>query len=166
MRISIVSAISLTFLSGCTQKPQAVDPQTVIDAIRGAEASQAAALGRKDLEGAYAVFTEDSRLYMTGMPPAIGREAIKAVNERALKDPAFNAKIDEASRKWWISKSGDLATTTYTTVWTHTDATSGKPVTEPLTSQTTWAKQTDGAWKNVMDIDAVFEVPTATSGKS
>lgn len=159
---AIVTAL-IGLLAACTRQPQAVNRQTVIDAIQRAETEQAKALRRGDLEAAYAVFADDSRLYMTGMPPAIGRDAIKAANERALSDPAFNAVIDESSRKWWISGSGDLATTTYQMKWTHTDAASGKPVTEPLTAQTTWVRQADGSWKNVMDIDAVFEKRGPTS---
>lgn len=32
----------------------------------------------------------------------------------------------------------------------------GKVVREPLVSQTTWAKQADGSWKSVNDINAVY----------
>ena len=157
-----LAAASLALLGACTQKPEAADPEIAIAGISRAEETQAAALGRKDLDGAVAVFAEDATLYMQGMPPAMGREAIKAVNERVLKDPALNVVIDEASRKWWVSASGDLATTTYTSAWTHTDASSGKPVTERLVSQTTWERQADGTWKNVSDINAAY--PAAAAG--
>lgn len=152
----VITAPMLAMLGACAPETETVDRSEVIGAIQAAEQAQAAALGRNDINGAYAVFTDDSLLYAQGFPPAKGREAIRSTNERVLKDPAFNAVIDEASRKWWVAASADLATTTYTTVWTHTDAKSGKPVTEPLTSQTTWLKQADGSWKNVMDINAVF----------
>ena len=131
----------------------------MIAAISKAEAAQASAVGEKDLDRAVAVFAEDATLYMQGMPPAVGHAAIRGVNERALKDPVLNVVLDEASRKWWVSASGDLATTTYTSAWTHTDPNNGKPVTEQLVSQTTWQRQADGAWKNVSDINAVYPVP-------
>lgn len=158
MRVSYVLAAGAAFitLAGCAEKTQAVDRQKVMAAIQQAEQAQEAALVRNDLEAAVQIFTEDSVLYVPGMPPAHGKAAIKASNAKALADPAFNGTIDEASRKWWVARSGDLATTTYTTTWTHTDAASGKPVTEPLTSQTTWARQSDGSWKNVMDINGVY----------
>lgn len=159
MRVSFaLVAVALVALAGCAEKVEGVNREKVMAAIQQAEQTQEAALVRNDLEGAVKIFTEDSVLYVPGMPPAHGREAIKASNARALADPAFNGVIDEASRKWWIARSGDLATTTYTTTWTHTDAASGKPVTEPLVSQTTWAKQPDGSWKNVLDINGVYPV--------
>jgi ketosteroid isomerase-like protein len=110
------------------------------------------------------VFAEDSTLYAPGMPPAHGRQAIKAANERALKDPALNAMIDEGSRKWFVAASGDLATTTYRYAWTHTDANSGRPVTEQVSSQTTWIKQADGSWKNVWDLNAVYPARGFSAG--
>lgn len=160
----LLAVVAATFVLGaCTQKAESVDRAQVIDAIQKAEAAQAAALGRKDLDGAVAVFAEDGTLYVPGMAPANGRQAIKAANERALQDPALNAVIDEGSRKWWVSASGDLATTTYRYTWTHTDVSSGKPVTEHVVSQTTWSRQTDGSWKNVSDLNAVFPAPAAPS---
>jgi ketosteroid isomerase-like protein len=156
-----LTATSLVLLGACTQKLEPADRDEAIAAITKAEVTQAAALDRKDLDGAVAVFAEDAMLYMQDMPPAMGREAIKAVNERVLNDPALNVVPDEASRKWWISASGDLATTIYTSAWTHSDASSGKPVTERLVSQTTWVRQADGRWKNVSDINAVYPAPAA-----
>jgi ketosteroid isomerase-like protein len=155
-KLLILIAASPVALLGCAQKAETVDPKMVMVAIQQAEEAQGAALARHDLEGALKIVTEESTLYVPGMPPAHGREAIKKNNARALADPAFTGIIDERSRKWWIAKSGDLATTTYTTTWTHTNAATGKPVTEPLVSQTTWAKQSDGSWKNVIDINGVY----------
>jgi ketosteroid isomerase-like protein len=110
----IIGGASLALLGACAQKMETADREKVIKAIQKAEEAQAAALGRRDLEAAVTVFAEDGTLYTPGLPPAIGRQAIKATNERVLKDPAFNVAIDEASRKWWVSSSGDLATTSYT----------------------------------------------------
>jgi uncharacterized protein (TIGR02246 family) len=166
MRNSIAIAAALAALLGaCAQQVEIADREKVISAIQKTEEAQAAALGRKDLDGAVTVFAEDATHYVPGMPPANGRKAIKALNERSLKDPASNVAINEASRKWWVSASGDLATTTYNTLWTHTDAASGKPVTEPLVSQTTWAKQRDGSWKNVSDLNAVYPAPGGAFGE-
>ena len=162
MKMSLApAAASLTLIAGCAQKSEVADPAKVIAAIRGAEQAQAAALGRKDLDRAVAVFADDATLYVQGMPPAVGRAAIKAANERALKDPALNVVPDEASRKWWVAASGDLATTTYTSAWTHTAPSGGMPVTERLISQTTWRRQSGGRWKNVSDINAVYPAPIA-----
>ncbi|TAL03018.1 MAG: nuclear transport factor 2 family protein [Rhodospirillaceae bacterium] len=157
----VIAAAALSLLGACTQKAKTVEREDVIAAISKTEEAQTAAIGRNDLNGAVAVFAEDATLYTPGMPPAIGREAIKAVNERVLKDPALNIVIDEASRKFWISANGDLATTTYTSAWTHTDAISGKPVTERLVSQTTWERQADGTWQNVSDLNAIYPVVPA-----
>lgn len=163
-RSFLIGAATLALLGACAQKVETVDREKVIVAIQKAEEAQAAADGRNDLDGAMAVFAEDSTLYVPGFPPAHGRAAIRAIHQRVLSDPAWNVVFDEGSRKWWIARSGDLATTTYTMVWTHTDSGNGKPVTERLTSQTTWARQTDGSWKNVMDINAVYPAPIVPAG--
>lgn len=155
----VIGAASLALLGACTKKAESVDREKVIATIQNTEEAQAAADGRNDLDGAMAVFAEDATLYLPGFPPAHGRAAIKTLHRHALNDPVFNVILDEGSRKWWIAKSGDLATTTYTMMWTHTDEVSGKPVTERLTSQTTWARQADGSWKNVMDINGVYPAP-------
>jgi len=160
-RLFALAAGALALLGSCTQQQEVVDREQVISAIQKAEEAQGVALGKKDLDGAVTVFAEDATLYSPGIPPASGRQAIKAVNERVLEDPALNILIDEGSRKWWVSTSGDLATTSYTSAWTHTDASRGKPVTEKLVSQTTWEKQSDGSWKNVLDINAVYPAPAS-----
>lgn len=154
-----IAAGAAVLVAACTPNTETADRQQVIGAIQKAEQAQEAALARNDLDGAVTGFASDATLYVPGMPPAHGREAIKAANERALIDPAMNVKIDEGSRKWWVSATGDLATTSYTSAWTHTEASNGKPVTEKLVSQTTWARQPGGSWKNVMDINAVFPDP-------
>ena len=156
----ILPMAALAMLGACARTAEPVDPNEAIAAIQQAEEAQAAALGRNDLDAAVTIFAEDAVLYMQGIPPAVGREAIKAVNRNVLEDPALNVAIDEGSRKWWVSASGDLATTSYTSAWTHTDTSSGKPVTQQLVSQTTWTRQTDGSWKNVLDINSVY--PNAT----
>jgi ketosteroid isomerase-like protein len=163
-KLLLLVAASPVALGGCAQKAETVDRQEVMAAIQQAEQAQAAALARNNLDGALKIVTEESTLYVPGMPPAHGREAIKRSNARALADPAFNVVVDEASRKWWIARSADLATTTYTTTWTHTDVATGKPVSQPLVSQTTWARQPDGSWKNVMDINAVYPTSNVPGG--
>ena len=55
------------------------------------------------------------------------------------------------------------ATTTYSYAWTHTDASSGKAVTDQAVSQTTWVRQADDSWKNVADLNAVYPDPAAPS---
>jgi len=156
-----LASASLVLVGACTQNEELAQRDKVIATIQQAEEEQAAALARRDLDGAVTVFAKDGTLYVPGQPPAIGREAIKAVNERSLNDPAVNVVIDEASRKWWVSVGGDLATTTYRYAWTHTDASNGKPVTEQVVSQTTWARQADGSYKNVLDINGVYPASTA-----
>lgn len=151
-----VTAAWMAWLNGCTHQPEAVDRGKVIGAIQKEEEAQETALGSKDLDAAVAVFAQDATLYVPGMPPAVGREAIKLLNERSLQDPALNAVIDEGSRKWWVAESGELATTTYRYSWTHTDRSSGKPITDQVVSQTTWKRVAGGAWKNVSDINSIY----------
>lgn len=147
---------ALALLAACAGKPHAADPQQVKAAIRREEAAQSAALVRKDFDAAMNMFAPDATLYTPGLAPAVGREAIKAVMEEALKDPALTVSIDESSRKVWVAASGDLATTTYRSTWTHTDAQTGQVITQPLVSQTTWEKQADGRWKSVSDMSTVI----------
>jgi uncharacterized protein (TIGR02246 family) len=158
-RLRSIMAGALVALGACTQATKTADPAKVISAIQKVEEEQNAALAQNDLDRAVTIFTEDSTVYFTGQPPMHGRAAIKAFNARALKDPALKVVIDEANRKTWVAASGELATTAYRYAWTHTDAATGRPVTEQVASQTTWEKQADGTWKNVMDINVVYAEP-------
>lgn len=161
--LALFTAAAPLLLAACGQKPAAVDSETVLAAIHQAENAQIEALGKGDLAGATAVYGEGATIYVEGMPPATGADAIKANFERQFTDKAFKVAVTEGSNKSWVAASGDLAVTGFTGTWTRTDPASGKPVTGPILNQTVWQKQADGSWKNVSDVNMALPEAAAAA---
>lgn len=137
------------------------DPVAVMDAIHAVENGQIAALNAKDLAGATKVYTADAVLYAPGDPPASGSEAITAAFTNATADKAYGVVPDEGSQKSWVAASGDYATTSFTGQFTRT--VDGAAKTDPFVNQTLWAKQQDGTWKIVSDVNAVVGTAAAAA---
>jgi ketosteroid isomerase-like protein len=153
-----LAAAPIILISACSQPAEtpAVDPDAVLAAIHEVENGQLEALNSNDLAGGVAVYGEGATLYVDGTSPATGAEAIQAHMEAMLSDPGFDVSMDEGSYRSWVAASGDLAVTSFTGLFSRTDAETGEVVTEPVVNQTVWQKQDDGSWKNVHDVNMVY----------
>mgnify|MGYP000386248845 CR=1 FL=1 len=163
-RLSLVTvAIPVMLIAACSQPDEApaADPDAVLAAIHEVENGQLEALNANDLAGGVAVYGEGATLYVDGMAPAVGAEAIQAHMAAMFSDPGFNVEMDENSYKSWVAASGDLAVTSFTGLFSRTNEESGDVVTEPVVNQTVWQKQADGSWKNVHDVNMVYVAEAA-----
>jgi uncharacterized protein (TIGR02246 family) len=137
-----------------------------VNAIKENEVRWNQEYAAKDLEKALAHYADDAVLMAPGMPPSMGKEAIRNALQLMLSDPALSLKF-QASRVE-VAKSGDMAYTQGSYTMTVTDPNSKQVVHDRGSYVTTYRKQADGSWKAVADI-ATSEVapsaPPATSMK-
>jgi len=165
MRVSLLLALApLALAAACTRvdAPQpADDKDAALLAIHMVEEGQMKAFDADDVAGAIAPYGDDSVFIASGMPLASGMAAIRPAFEEMLADP--NAKLVMSPQSSRVSASGDLAVTTASYDFTHSDPATGEPVTEHGMNQTVWSKQADGSWKNVSDFN-VSVPPEAAEG--
>ena len=102
-----------------------------------------------DFEAALEYWADDAVVMTPGQPPIRGKEAIRAYVEGASKIPGF--RITWEPLEAHVSSSGDLAYLLERNEVSMNDA-AGKPVTEHNKVVTVWRKQSDGSWKNVVDM--------------
>ena len=84
-----------------------------------------------------------------GQPTIKGKNAIREMVQGTSKIPGFRISWEPLSVE--ISNSGDLAYMIEQNQVTVFDSL-GKPTTEHNKAVTVWKKQSDGSWKNVVDI--------------
>src|SRR2546429_5425634 len=95
LEFSVVSLTGLLLLAGCNSAPPAapaIDLAAEQGKIRDTESAWVKSAAAKDLDKSVANYTDDAVLMMPGMPPAKGRDAIRAAWKGLLDDP--NLKIN------------------------------------------------------------------------
>jgi uncharacterized protein (TIGR02246 family) len=113
-------------------------------------------MAARDAAAVASSYTTDAILMAPGIPAMKGREAIRAGMTEMLADP--NLKLDFASDRIEVSESGDMAATRGSYTMTGTNPATKKLTTDMGSYVTVFRKQTDGAWKAVLDINT-SEVP-------
>jgi uncharacterized protein (TIGR02246 family) len=151
MRKIILIVPVLIFL-GCNQ--QKVDIKAEGEKVMqlSKEWSQAASAG--DVEKIVSHWADDATLISAGQPPLNGKQAISKMVEESYKMPGFSISWQPQSVE--VSESGDMAYMIENSQVSYTDST-GKPVTWHNKAVSIWRKQTDGTWKNVVDISTPVE---------
>ena len=102
-----------------------------------------------DLEKSLSYWSDDAVVMMAGQPMLKGKEEIRKMVEGSFKTPGF--KISWEPQSGEISQSGDMAYLMENETMTMNDST-GKAITIHSKGVTIWKKQSDGSWKNVVDI--------------
>lgn len=154
----VVLCIALTNAS-CyqTEKPDTREADT--RAIRELEEAWAKIMEAKDAAKFASYYAANASLYLTGMPPMHGSDAIAKGLKDAMADPNFSGTFK--GTKLQVAQSGDLAYTEGSYEVSITDPVSKKKVTEKGHYVTDWMKQPDGSWKVVADITAAEPAPAA-----
>ena len=111
------------------------------------EWSQAASTG--DVEKTLSYWADDAILMSSGQPLLNGKKEIKQMVEESFKIPGF--KISWQPRSVQVSESGDMAYILEDSQVAFKDST-GKTITQNNKAVSIWRKQSDGSWKNVVDI--------------
>ena len=143
-----IIAVGFAFtMVGCNpQKPDIkAEGEKIMELSR--EWSRAASSG--NVEKTVSYWAEDAMLMSAGQPQLKGKKAIRQMVEESYKIPGFRISWQPQSVE--VSENGDMAYLIEDAQISFTDST-GKTITQNNKAVSIWRKQTDGSWKNVVDI--------------
>ena len=143
-----IIAVGFAFtMIGCNpQKPDLkAEGEKIMELSR--EWSRAASSG--NVEKTVSYWAEDAMLMSAGQPQLKGKKAIRQMVEESYKIPGFRISWQPQSVE--VSENGDMAYLIEDAQISFTNST-GKTITQNNKAVSIWRKQTDGSWKNVVDI--------------
>jgi uncharacterized protein (TIGR02246 family) len=142
-----VLVVGLVLLNGCDSPEVDVEAeeQRLMELSR--EWSDVAA--GDDIEALMSYWADDAVMMAPGQPPLRGKEAIRTFVSSAGEIPGFSVSWEPLEAH--VAESGDMAYLIEQNQMTMPDST-GALVTEYNKVVTVWKKQTDGSWKNVVDM--------------
>jgi ketosteroid isomerase-like protein len=148
-RARIISGVLLAWwAAGCA--PAAFDAAAESSALsqRDADWSNLSSEG-KDIDRIVSYWSDDAHLLQPGLPPIVGKQAIRNFVSASLKIPGF--KIHWVSEKPVFSPDGKMA---YMESAVETTAPGGNGTLESThgRSVTVWRRDGDGVWRCVVDI--------------
>jgi ketosteroid isomerase-like protein len=153
MKYAVLPAILLAVLAGCTPAPPppvADNRAEALKQIRAAEEEAIQAFGRRDADQSASKYAGEAVLMMTNMPAVKGAD-IRPLLKEMMADPNFSMSFHTA--KVEAPRSGELGYTRGTYTLTMTDPKSKGILRESGKYLTVYAKQADGNWKIVDDIN-------------
>jgi ketosteroid isomerase-like protein len=152
MKQPLAPVILFAVLAGCsTAPPPLVDKRAdALNQIKAAEEKAIRAFGKHDAGQSASMYASEAALMMTNMPLVKDRN-IRPLLEEIMADPNFSMSFK--TDKVEATKSGDLGYTRGTYTLTMTDPKSKKVLRESGKYLTVYAKQPDGDWKIVDDIN-------------
>jgi ketosteroid isomerase-like protein len=152
MKTPCLPALALAILSGCSAaRPLAVDHRAeAVKQIRAAEKAAIRAFGERNADKSAFFYAPNAALMMTNMPTVTGSE-IKPLLTQMMADANFSMKFSTA--KIEAAGSGDLGYTRGAYTLTMTDPKSKKILRESGKYLTVYARQDDGSWKIVDDMN-------------
>jgi uncharacterized protein (TIGR02246 family) len=127
-----------------------VDTTAEEQAIRAKETAWMAAYNRHDAAGLASQYEDGGSLASAGTPLMTDTAARRAFLDGFAADPAL--KVDFASDRIIVARSGDLASSRGHYSFTYTDPNTKQPKSESGTYVTVYRKAADGSWKAVEDI--------------
>lgn len=139
--------ILLAAIVGCGL--QKIDTQAEGEKLIEVSREWSRTAGSRDIEKTLSYWADDAVVISAGEPTRKGKNEIRQMIAKGYKNPDF--KISWEPKKVEISESGDLGYLLEETQITVKDST-GQPLTQRFNAVTVWKKQTDGSWKNVVDV--------------
>jgi ketosteroid isomerase-like protein len=127
----------------------AADPAAIEKDIRGIETQWMADYNARDVDKLAGHYADDAALANPGVALAADTASRRAAISQFVADPAL--KIEFASDRVLVTKSGDLASSRGHYTMTFTDPATKQPKTETGSYLTVYKMQADGSWKAVED---------------
>lgn len=103
----------------------------------------------RDVEKTLTYWSDNAIVISAGQPELKGKEAIRGMVEGSIKDPNFHISWEPISVE--ISENGDMGYLIENSTITTKDST-GKEMAQNFKTVTIWKKQSDGSWKNFVDV--------------
>ncbi|HXV40717.1 MAG TPA: nuclear transport factor 2 family protein [Steroidobacteraceae bacterium] len=139
----ISAVVACAILCTACMQPQMPDPAALGREILAAEAAEAAAWARRDVESVMNAYAPEAQVLLGGAP--IDREQLRKLFVKFLEDPAF--ALTFRSDPPLMAASGDLGITIGTYQVTTTDPATNLPVTRHGHHLMSWRLQEDGQWR-------------------
>jgi uncharacterized protein (TIGR02246 family) len=146
MRIKALLS-TLLFLIGCNEHK--VDTKAEGDRLMQLSREWSRSAATDSMEKTLSYWADDAIVMSPGQPPIKGKKAIREMVEGTSKIPGFKISWEPLSVA--VAKSGDIAYMIEQNQITVNDSL-GNPHTEFNKSVTIWRKETDGSWKNIVDM--------------
>lgn len=137
----------LVFLTGCGESK--IDTKTEGELLMQISRDWSKLAATDSVEKTLGYWAEDAVIMSPGQPPVKGKKAIREMIEATSKIPGF--KISWEPLSVIVSESGDLAYMMERNKISVNDSL-GNPMTEYNKVVTIWRKESNGAWKNIVDI--------------
>jgi len=159
-----LAAVSLA-LAGCDHHGwrghRHADTAKIADDIKAKEAQWLKDYQSKNLEALAGQYSDDAAIAGPGDALATSDTDRRKALQGLISDPNF--KLDFASDRVLVGKSGDLATSRGHYALTMTDKATSKPATSTGSYLTVYQKQDDGSWKAVEDFITPGPAPAAAA---
>ncbi|HMC86993.1 MAG TPA: nuclear transport factor 2 family protein [Chitinophagaceae bacterium] len=147
MKVKITTAFLFGTLIGCTN--QKIDTKTEGDKLMQVSREWSKSASADSIEKTLGYWADDAVVMSPGQAPLKGKKAIREMIESSFKIPGFKISWEPLSVS--VSESGDMAYMIEQNQITVNDS-SGHAMTEFNKAVTIWRKQTDGSWKNIVDM--------------
>ena len=147
MKKNILVGLILMIILSCNQ--QKIDTKSEGEKLMQISREWSQIASTADVEKTLSYWADDAVVMPAGQPILKGKIEIRKMVEESFKTPGF--KISWEPQSVEVSQSGDMAYLIEKETMTMNDS-SGKTITQHAKGVTVWRKQTDGSWKNVVDV--------------
>jgi uncharacterized protein (TIGR02246 family) len=156
-RLLTTIALAMALAGGCGES-HSVNLSDEEAAIHKTDADWLAAAASHDVNRALPFWADDATILVPGVPPIVGKEAIRKYVTESFATPGFS--ITWKTEKVEVAQSGDLAYSTGTNRVSF-NGPDGKSLTEEGRGVTIWKKQANGSWRCVLDATSPAEASTS-----
>ena len=152
MKTRLIYAVGFLVLAGCSQAPAPLADSREADAksLRAAQDAAIKAFESRDAGQMLAAYSPDATLMLPNVP-ALNGAGLQAALKDFVADPNFSMRFTTA--KVEVAISGEIGYTRGAYTMTTSDPKTGKVLTEKGKYLTIYAKQADGTWKIIEDIN-------------
>lgn len=147
--MKILITLMVIAILSCNQ--QKIDAKAEGEKVMQTSREWAHYASKADVEKVLGYWADDAIVASSGQPTLKGKKAIRQMVEGSFKIPGF--KISWEPQSVEVSQSGDMAYLIEKSQIMVNDSL-GKAVTQNYTGVTIWKKQSDGSWKNVVEISS------------
>lgn len=147
LRFLIIS-LALLILNSCTENK--VDQKVEAEKLMELSRAWSQSVKGRNVEEMISYWADDAILMSPNEASVVGIDSLRTMVQRSLQIPGFD--IGWNPQEAYVSKSGDLGYVIIKNYMTMPIDTLGNTRTIFNKGVEIWKKQTDGSWKNVVDI--------------